>query len=114
MLEQPAAPTFPETQELRLALVCYGGVSLAIWMHGVTKELHKLVLASEAYTVNPDSNPFPEGCTERVYWDLLDARERNQHLRTRVVIDIVPAPPRAASTASCSPRRSRAASSRSR
>lgn len=23
--------------ELRLALVCYGGVSLAVYMHGVTK-----------------------------------------------------------------------------
>ena len=89
MLEQPAAPTFPETQELRLALVCYGGVSLAIWMHGVTKELHKLVLASEAYTANPDANPYPDGSTERVYWDLLDAREHNQQLRTRVVVDIV-------------------------
>jgi patatin-related protein len=89
MLEQPATPTFPETQELRLALVCYGGVSLAIWMHGVTKELHKLVRASEGYTASPDANPFPEHTTERVYWDLLDAREHNQNLRTRVVVDIV-------------------------
>lgn len=89
MLEQPTAPTFPKTQELRLALVCYGGVSLAIWMHGVTKELHKLVLASEAYTANPDANPFGEGSTERVYWDLLDAREHHDNLRTRVVVDVV-------------------------
>ena len=35
--------------ELRLALVCYGGVSLAIYMHGVTKELHKLVIASRRF-----------------------------------------------------------------
>lgn len=26
-------------KELRLALVCYGGVSLAVYMHGVTKEI---------------------------------------------------------------------------
>jgi len=26
-------------KELRLALVCYGGISLAVYMHGVTKEL---------------------------------------------------------------------------
>ena len=26
-------------KELRLALVCYGGVSLAIYMHGITKEV---------------------------------------------------------------------------
>jgi patatin-related protein len=89
MLEKPATPTFSETQELRLALVCYGGVSLAIWMHGVTKELHKLVLASEAYTANPEANPFDEGVPERMYWDLLKAREDNDNLRTRVVIDIV-------------------------
>lgn len=35
--------------ELRLALVFYGGVSLAIYMHGVTKELHKLVVASRRF-----------------------------------------------------------------
>ncbi|MGL6044012.1 MAG: patatin-like protein, partial [Sandaracinobacteroides sp.] len=35
-------------KELRLSLVCYGGVSLAIYMHGVTKELWKLLRASEA------------------------------------------------------------------
>jgi len=35
-------------KELRLALVCYGGISLAVYMHGVTKELWKLLRASEA------------------------------------------------------------------
>ena len=35
--------------ELRLALICYGGVSLAVYMHGVTKELHKLVRASRCF-----------------------------------------------------------------
>lgn len=33
-------------KELRLGLVCYGGSSLSIYMHGVTKELHRLVRAS--------------------------------------------------------------------
>ena len=46
MLEQPATPTFPETQELRLALVCYGGVSLAIYINGVAQELFRLVRAT--------------------------------------------------------------------
>jgi len=36
-------------REVRLALVCYGGVSLAIYMHGVTKELYKLVRAARAF-----------------------------------------------------------------
>jgi patatin-related protein len=35
--------------ELRLALVCYGGVSLAVYMHGVTKELQSLIRAARAF-----------------------------------------------------------------
>ena len=34
-------------KELRLALVCYGGVSLAVYMHGITKEIQKLLYASK-------------------------------------------------------------------
>src|SRR3954452_9952164 len=89
MLQRAAVPDHPDTQELRLALVCYGGVSLAIWMHGVTKELFTLVRASEAYTADQDAHPFPEGSSERVYWQLLKERERADGLRKRVVIDIV-------------------------
>jgi patatin-related protein len=37
-----------DVKELRLAVVCYGGVSLAIYMHGITKEIFKLVRASRA------------------------------------------------------------------
>ena len=33
-------------QELRIALVCFGGVSLAVYMHGISKEILKLVRAS--------------------------------------------------------------------
>src|SRR5262249_58313744 len=36
-------------KELRLALVCYGGVSLVLYMHGVIKEILKLARASKAY-----------------------------------------------------------------
>jgi hypothetical protein len=35
-------------KELRLALVCYGGVSLVLYMHGVIKEILKLSRASKA------------------------------------------------------------------
>ena len=38
-----------ERAELRLALVCYGGVSLAVYMHGVTKELQSLIRAARAF-----------------------------------------------------------------
>ena len=41
-------------KELRLALVCYGGVSLVLYMQGVTKEFLKLVRASSAYQSIPD------------------------------------------------------------
>lgn len=30
-------------KELRLALVCYGGISLAVYMHGITKEILSLI-----------------------------------------------------------------------
>jgi patatin-related protein len=39
----------PMMKEVRLGLVCSGGVSLAIYMHGVTKELYKLVRAARAF-----------------------------------------------------------------
>ena len=36
-------------KELRLALVCYGGISLAVYMHGITKEIWRLARASRAF-----------------------------------------------------------------
>ena len=35
-------------KELRIALVCFGGISLAIYMYGISKEILKLVRASSA------------------------------------------------------------------
>ena len=32
-------------KELRLALICYGGISLAVYMHGITKEVWRLARA---------------------------------------------------------------------
>lgn len=81
-------------KELRLAVVCYGGVSLAIYMHGITKEIHKLVQAAAALADDAANNPFPTG-TERVYWDLLDRIERGEvgsgtiGTRLHVVVDII-------------------------
>jgi hypothetical protein len=39
----------PVPKELRIALVCYGGSPLAIYMHGTTKEVHRLAKSSLAY-----------------------------------------------------------------
>ena len=86
--------------ELRLALVCYGGVSLAVYMHGVTKEFLKLVRASRAYHGLPkgagrdtadylsaDHSPDSEIDTETVYFDLI--REIGKSVDLRVVIDVI-------------------------
>ena len=78
-----------EVKELRFALVCYGGVSLAIYMHGVTKELHKLVVASRAFEQDQKDNPFAQSDVERVYWKLFKHVEERQGVRLRVVIDII-------------------------
>jgi patatin-related protein len=77
------------TKELRLALVLYGGLSLAIYMHGITKELHKLVAASRALDDSDGKNPFPPATTEHVYWDALDHLRKETGVRTGVVVDIV-------------------------
>ena len=50
-------------REVRLGLVCYGGVSLAIYMHGVTKELYKLVRLSRPTKAWTCLSPRPM-CTD--------------------------------------------------
>ena len=72
-------------KELRIALVCYGGVSLAVYMHGVTKELWKLARASRAHL----AGEAPQGDTETVYARLLGRIERHHGLRLRVLPDII-------------------------
>ena len=88
-----AFPNFPRHQtitmrqkELRLALVCYGGVSLAVYMHGVTKEIWHLARASRGY--HADASGEVEGVAE-VYCDLLSEIERDHGLRLRVMPDIL-------------------------
>lgn len=77
------------TKELRLALVLYGGVSLAIYMHGITKELHKLVIASCALDADDAANPFPAATTEHVYWEALKHLSDETKVRTQVVVDVI-------------------------
>ena len=72
-------------KELRIALVCYGGISLAVYMHGVTKELWKLCRASRAFLSDGD---YPSG-TEAVYLRLLKHLQERHGLRLRVLADIV-------------------------
>jgi patatin-related protein len=74
-------------KEIRIALVCYGGVSLAIYMHGITRELHRLVAASSR--LDAEENPFKPPCTEHVYWQLLRDMADREGVRTRVVVDVI-------------------------
>ncbi len=87
-------------KELRIALVCSGGVSLAVYMHGMTKEILKLVRASSALhriadrstrakasfldSAEPDHREYD---TELVYFELL--REIGRALELRVVVDVI-------------------------
>jgi patatin-related protein len=88
-------------KELRIALVCSGGVSLAVYMHGMTKEILKLVRASSAlhqiadrnaraqaaFLDRADRKDDPEYDTESVYFDLL--RGIGRFLELRVVVDVI-------------------------
>ncbi|GAB4146069.1 MAG: hypothetical protein Tsb0016_16330 [Sphingomonadales bacterium] len=93
-----SALTVPE-RELRIALVCYGGVSLAVYMHGITKEILKLVRASKRYHAirgeDARSAASPQASTqaadetdsEPVYFELLQMLGKAVDLR--VVVDII-------------------------
>ncbi len=72
-------------KELRLALVCYGGVSLAVYMHGITKELWRLARASRAY----HDGALAGVGSEAVYHDLLARIEADRGIRLRVLIDVI-------------------------
>lgn len=87
-------------KELRIALVCFGGVSLAIYMHAICKEILKLLRASSAlhritdrsrrakasFFGNVDSND-PEYDTEADYFELL--REIGRKIELRVIVDVI-------------------------
>jgi patatin-related protein len=87
-------------KELRIALVCFGGVSLAVYMHGISKEILKLVRASSALhaiadrgrrlttTFLEEADPAQrEYDTESIYFELL--REIGRRVELRVIVDII-------------------------
>ena len=71
-------------KELRLALICYGGISLAVYMHGITKEVWHLARASRAFHDGDAGSVH-----ERGYVDLLQVIEHVTGVRLRVLADIV-------------------------
>ncbi len=89
-----------QEKELRLALVCFGGVSLAVYIHGTSKEILKLVRASKAFHNDPDIHAasrkkyiYPnehlldKADTELVYFDILKAL--SPELELRVIVDVI-------------------------
>ncbi|APG63780.1 patatin [Sphingorhabdus lutea] len=72
-------------KELRLALICYGGVSLAIYMHGITREIWHLCRASRNFH---DATPINEG-SQAIYRLLLHDIEQESGIAMRILTDIV-------------------------
>lgn len=89
-------------KELRLALVFFGGVSLAVYQHGINREILNLVRASK---IHHGHRPFadaaqassrlhgsypdePQRSTADAYLAFLDALGR-QGLALRVIVDVV-------------------------
>jgi patatin-related protein len=71
-------------KELRFALICYGGISLAVYMHGITKEIWRLAAASRAY----HEDAPPSGACG-VYHDLLAHIAEKSGVKLRILADIV-------------------------
>ena len=87
-------------KELRIALVCFGGASLAVYMHGISKEILKLVRASsmlhsivdraersKASFLDKVDREDSEYDTDAIYFELL--RDIGRTLELRVIVDIV-------------------------
>lgn len=90
-------------KELRLAIVFFGGVSLAVYQHGINREILNLIRASKLYHRNlrdqdvaipADAPSFhssypdePERSTGEVYLQCLEAI--GQHLSLRVIVDVI-------------------------
>lgn len=99
--QEPNAPELALEQEVRLAVVLYGGVSLAIYMYGVAQELFNLVWATAPSRSYADGEPPGDlardrvESTDAVYRELgrllpFDGRDgADGPVRTRFVVDIV-------------------------
>ena len=72
-------------KELRLALVCYGGISLAVYMHGITREIWKVLKASRAYQDRDEPAPGSEAVYHSMFAHIAETRD----LKLRVFADII-------------------------
>ncbi|WP_298189098.1 patatin-like protein [Novosphingobium sp.] len=76
-------------KELRLALVCYGGISLAVYMHGVTKEIWYATRASRAFHEERPRGNLGKAGAEAVYRRLLETLVHTRDLKLRILPDII-------------------------
>ncbi|MEA2559578.1 MAG: hypothetical protein QOH06_1082 [Acidobacteriota bacterium] len=94
------APVGKGVRELRLGVICYGGISLAVYMYGTTREIHHLLLASDALELDARANPSVQpgeigdrgamlSTSARHYYRLLSDKWKRDGVRTRVVVDII-------------------------
>ncbi|MEP9400710.1 patatin-like protein [Sphingomonas sp. VNH70] len=74
-----------QERELRLALICYGGISLAVYMHGLVKEIWHIARASRAAHAGDD----PLTGSAEVYRAMLDDLGTRSGVRLRILVDIV-------------------------
>ncbi|HYQ39613.1 MAG TPA: DUF3376 domain-containing protein, partial [Pseudomonas sp.] len=88
-------------KELRLALVFFGGVSLAVYEHGISREILNLVRASKLYHAARSgddeaagrrrfSEHYPDEpahSTGEVYRDFLEALGKD--IALRVIVDVI-------------------------
>jgi patatin-related protein len=84
-----SSPAAGGVKEIRLAVVCYGGVSLAVYMAGIARELHQLVLASRALDAGGEDKPFPPDDTRHAYVEALRRRSARDRAQVRVVVDVL-------------------------
>ena len=73
-------------KELRVGLVLYGGVSLAVYMNGIATELWHLLRASRA---RQDGSAAALDGTARIYAGLLDCLEHRTGEDLRIVVDTI-------------------------
>lgn len=73
-------------KELRIGLVLYGGVSLAIYMNGISTELWHLLRASRA---RRDGTTYQLGDTASPHADLLEELAHLTRNDLRVVVDTI-------------------------
>ncbi|MGN6377199.1 MAG: patatin-like protein [Sphingomonas sp.] len=72
-------------KEIRLALVCYGGISLAVYMHGISKEIWRFARASRAFH---DGDRAATG-SQGIYRAMFEEIEQVAGLKLRLLVDVI-------------------------